>query len=141
MKKDKKNLILIAVIGAAVIFSFCLYVMSSFMQDQIHITIGSGIISVISTILLIIFLKNNFLEIKKGLVIKDERTNKIMMIAFAKAYLLSIWFILLLSFFSESIPFRDVSQALNYAILGMVVLFGLCWLWYNRKEDLDKVMI
>jgi len=77
-------------------------------------------------------------SVKKGLPIEDERSKKVMNVSFAKAYLISIWFILILSWASDDlIQFRDVSQALNMSILGMAIIFGLCWLYYNRKPDID----
>ena len=64
-----------------------------------------------------------------------------MLIAFAKAYLFSIWLLLILGWMDNNgmIHFRDASQAMSAGILGMAVILGLCWLWYNRLEDLDKV--
>ena len=75
--------------------------------------------------------------LKKGLPVEDERSKKVMNVACAKAYLISIWFLLILSWMSdEIIQFRDVQQALGGGILGMAVILGLCWVYYNRKPDL-----
>tara|TARA_B100001971_G_scaffold202644_1_gene216651 strand:- start:812 stop:1243 length:432 start_codon:yes stop_codon:yes gene_type:complete len=76
-------------------------------------------------------------SVKQGLPVEDERSKKVMNLAFAKAYLISIYLILFLSWASDDlIQFKDVSQGLNVSILGMAIIFGLCWLYYNRRPDI-----
>ena len=142
MKADKLKLISIAITAVLVILGFIVYGLVGLKDGQINVAIGTGVVAVVILVLLIIFVKNNYHELKKGLPLGDERSNKVLMIAFAKAYLYSIWLLLILGWLSDSvIKFRDVSQALGAGILGMAVLFGLCWLWYNNKEDLDSIKI
>jgi len=96
-----------------------------------------GIIALTIGIFFIVYAKRELTSIKKGLPVEDERSKKVMNAALAKAYLISIYFILFLSWASdELIQFRDVSQGLNISILGMAIIFGLCWVYYNRKPDL-----
>ncbi|MFH1522706.1 MAG: hypothetical protein ABIE43_02695 [Patescibacteria group bacterium] len=73
----------------------------------------------------------------------DERSKKIMVLAGYKAFLISIWWLLILSYVTDEfnlIEFRDTSQALGMGILGMAIIFGICWLWQSKKgdEDLNK---
>ena len=86
--------------------------------------------------------KKSFDDAKKGLPLYDERSKKVLNLAFEKSFLISVWWLLILSWISDEwnlIEFRDVSQALGAGILGMVIILGVCWLYYNRKQDLVNV--
>jgi len=139
MKKNDKDLRLIGVVIAVVILAILILLIPRITQGEMNWKIGGIAIAVLLTA--VIFYKRMYRQAKTGIPFKDERTNQILMISFAKAYLFSIWFILALSWFSDDIPFRDPSQALNYGIIGMAAIFGICWLWYRNKPNLDEVRL
>jgi len=84
-----------------------------------------------------VFLRN-YRSVKGGFPVEDERSKRVMEKAFAKAYLISIYLLLAIGFASDDlIQFRDVSQAMSAGILGMVLIFWLCWMYYNRKGNVE----
>jgi hypothetical protein len=141
MKKDKSKVILMGIVTLLLVIGFFSWALPVFMQGDKIQGLGIALIGIIILVYAIFNFKRMYLDVKKGYPIQDERSQKVLMIAFAKAFLFSIWWLLILSFISENINFRDPGQALNIGIFGMAVLFGLCFLWYNKKQDLDKVKI
>lgn len=84
------------------------------------------------------FIKKRYFDVKAGYPIEDERSKKVMNNAAAKSYLASIYWLLALGWLSDGvINFRDISQAMGMGILGMAVIFGLFYVYYNRKEDIE----
>jgi uncharacterized membrane protein len=101
--------------------------------------LGASLIIVIALTIVVFFFgytKRELKSVKEGFPVEDERSNKVRTLAGYKAFLISIYWILLIGWASsnEWIQFRDVSQASGAGILGMAIIFGLCWLYYNRKE-------
>jgi len=99
-------------------------------------------IAILVVILVVIFIgKNlkNVKDVKKGLTIEDERSRKVALLAGAKSFQISMWYLLILLWFSsvlEIIPL-NTEQALGAGILGMAIIYGIIWLWANKQEDLD----
>jgi len=93
-----------------------------------------------------IFLAINFIwriisELKTndaGFPLVNNRLNKVRLIAAAKSFEVSIWWLLIL-IWSVSV-FKviklDVDQVLGVGIVGMLIIFGISWLSTNIKEDL-----
>jgi len=52
-------------------------------------------------------------------------------------FLISIYWLLAISWASDKMPFRDASQAINLGILGIAVIFGLAWLFVNKWGKLE----
>jgi len=115
-----------------------IYAATVFMQGQIlhaSLALVAGLILVAFAIMLV---ARNYKSVKQGFPLQDERSRKVMVLALARAYLLSIYLLLAIGWASDDwIKFRDVSQATSLGILGMAVIFGLCWLYYNRKPSID----
>ncbi|MAE42628.1 hypothetical protein CMO93_02565 [Candidatus Woesearchaeota archaeon] len=98
--------------------------------------VSMGIVALTVIVFFIVYITRQLKSVKEGLPVEDERSKKILNISFAKAYLISIYFVLFLSWASDGwIQFRDISQALNMSILGMAIIFGLCWAYYNFKGE------
>ncbi len=68
---------------------------------------------------------------------QDERTKRIFERAAYKAFLISIYWLLAISFAVDYglVEFRDIQQAIGAAILGMTMILGLCYLWISRRGD------
>jgi uncharacterized membrane protein len=101
--------------------------------------LGASLIIVIALTIVVFFIgytRREFKSFKEGFPVEDERSNKVRTLAGYKAFLISIYWILIIGWASSNgwIQFRDVSQATGAGILGMAIIFGLCWLYYNRKE-------
>lgn len=136
--KDKRKLWRIAVVLALFIITLGLYAFGAWRNDR---TIEPPIMIVILATLIVfgVFsIKRAYLSVRKGFPLEDERSKKVMVLAFSRAYLLTLYWLLAISWLSDSIiKFRDVSQAISLGILGMAIIFGLCWLYYNRKPNLN----
>ena len=139
MKNEKLRLILLGVVLLLLISTFVLFSITILKKGQTTIGYGSIIIAAVILIFGVVFIKKNYREITKGHPLHDERSKKIMVNAGNKAFLISIWWILIIGWASsnEWVHFRDVSQATGVGILGMAIIFGLCWLWQSRKGDED----
>jgi len=144
MKKNKKNdKLLILSIGITillVILGLGIYGYVSYQDGQITMPIIAIIVALFAVVISIFYLKNRFSEVEKGYPLADERSNKVMLVAASKAYVISIWFLLIMSYLSDGyIEFRDPGQALGVGILGMAVILGLSWLWYRNKPNIEEI--
>ena len=135
--QDKLRVWSVGIVALLVISTLILFSITIFKKGNTLVAISSVIIAVVILIFAISFLKRQYSAVKKGFPFHDERSNKVMMLAGYKAFLISIWWILAIGWMSEGwINFRDPSQATGMGIIGMAIIFGLCWLYYNRKGDL-----
>jgi len=143
MKKQsegKKRVILMGFVTILVFLGFILWAVPTMIKGKPIHGIGIIIVALVLLVFAVFQFKRMYYDVKKGYPLRDERSNKVLMVAFAKAFIFSIWWLLILSWLSEDlIKFRDASQALGVGILGMAIIFGLSWLYFNSKEDIDKV--
>ena len=125
------------ILGILVSLTFIVWAIGSAKNNKMISAIFLVIIALTIVILFVIYASRELKSVRKGLPVEDERSKKILRLAFAKAYLLSLYLILAIGWLSdEYIRFRDVSQATGAIILGMAILFGLCWIYYNNRGDL-----
>ena len=99
-------------------------------------------IAIVVIILGIIFISKNLKDakdVKKGLTIEDERSRKVSLLAGAKSFQISMWYILILMWVSSvlNIITLNPEQSLGFSIVGMAIIYGITWLWANKQEDLD----
>lgn len=134
--KDKTRVVLAGTITALVILGLLLFAITKGKTSEI---ILPGSILVIIVIFMIPFVKRRYFDVKKGFPFEDERSKKIMNRTAACAYYISLYWLLAIGFASsnEWIQFEDVSQAINLGILGMAIIFGICYLWIGRKGDAE----
>lgn len=132
--KDKARLAAIVIISLLVIATGTAFSFNSFLQGEIAGGVLGGVIA--TTILvfaIIVFIRGNR-DMRKGFPLHDERSRKVLERASSKAFYVSLYVLLGLGFLSDSIPFRDVSQATSIAVGMMAILFGIFWAYYNRRE-------
>ncbi|MFC1741142.1 hypothetical protein ACFL3V_01245 [Nanoarchaeota archaeon] len=134
-EQDKIKILTVGILALLLFSTFVLFAITVFRKGQITESAVALIIGVIVLVALIIFLKKRYTDVKKGFPAHDERSNKVMTLAGSKAFLISVWWILIIGWASSNgwVQFRDVSQATGTGILGMAVIFGLCWAYYNRQ--------
>ena len=133
---DKKRVVLMGVVSALVIMSSLLWFGTVLGKGEM----GNALLVAVPAIIIVIFAIGVFLRgyksLKGGFPVEDERSKRVMEKAMAKAYLISIYLLLAISFASDSmIEFRDVSQAMGAGIIGIAMAFALCWLYYNWRGD------
>ena len=81
-------------------------------------------------------------DAKKGRTIEDERSRKVSLLAGAKSFKYSMWYLLILMWLSsvmELIPMNS-EIAFGAGILGMAAIYGITWIWANKQEDLDQAV-
>jgi uncharacterized membrane protein len=135
---DKLRVVLVGVIAGLVVLTMLLWSFVSLNKgDTLHGVFVMAIAIIILAIA-VISLKRTYGSVKKGLPAEDERSKKVMTNALAKAYLISLFWLLAIGWASDNIiAFRDVSQAIGAGIAGMAVISGLCYLYVSRKEDIE----
>jgi uncharacterized membrane protein len=134
MAADKARLALITIISLLVLATGVLFTWTSYNKGGIA---GAALSSIISLTILgfffFTFIRSSK-DLKEGYPIKDERSARVLEKASSKAFYISLYLLLAMGFFSDSlIKFRDVSQATSLAVGGMALLFFACWLYYNGK--------
>ena len=135
---DKKRLALMVLLTASVVGGSLLAIKIGLGEGDTSELILPAVVGVMVLLFMIPFIKRRYFDVKAGFPFEDERSKKVLNRAFAQAYVLSIWWLLILGWASDGIiDFRDVSQAMGMGILGMAVLFGLCFLYYNRRGDIE----
>jgi uncharacterized membrane protein len=136
MKKDKKRVLLIGVGALLFVSTLVLFAMTSIKIGNVIIGAGSIIIAVVVAIFAAFIITRKYDSVKKGFPLEDERTKNIMQLAGYRAFLVSIYWLLALSWLSDDwITFRDPSQALGMGILGMAIIFGLSWLYTSARGE------
>jgi len=75
-----------------------------------------------------------FSEVKQGIPLVDERTDKVRMNAAGNAYFISLYMWLGLIYFKTFIA--DSEMLILAGILGMTGIYGLSWLYQNKREEL-----
>ena len=108
-------------------------------------SIESIFIVAVIVILAVIFVVKSVRDAKdekKGLTIEDERSRKVSLLAGAKSFKITIWYLLILMWISNVLEIVPLSSELSLGagILGMAIIYGITWLWANKQEDLDQVV-
>lgn len=138
-KKDKIRVYAAGIVALLVVLTFVLFSITIIRKGQVIFGSFSLIVAAVIFIFAIFILKRHYKAVKEGFPYQDERSKKIMILAGYYAFLISIWFILILSWIvdAELLNFRDIQQALGFSILGMAIIFGICWIFVSRKNT-DK---
>ncbi len=137
--KDKTRVVLAWVIAALVILASLLLAATLLAKGNIiDIVLPIGIIVIIG-LFMIPFVKRRWFDVRKGFPSEDERSKKVMTNASSKAYYVSLYWLLLISFSVEVLEIveLDVGQAIGIGIVGMAILFGIFFLYYNGKGDVE----
>ena len=144
MKKDKTKLFLVAFITIAVLVTALVY--GFIVTIKGDITIGSMIplfIPLIVIFFMTFFIIRRYRDIKQGVPFEDERSKKVMTLAAAKAFYVSLYWLLAISWFESLFAeklfngeYLDASQTVGGGIAGMALFFFIFWFYYNRKAEL-----
>jgi uncharacterized membrane protein len=134
-KIDRIRLLAIVFISLFVISTGSLFATQSFKTGEIFSGILGIILALIILIFAIIVYRRGNKDLKSGLPIQDERSQKVMQKATSMAFLVSLYMLLAVGFLSDKIiKFRDVSQATSISVGIMALLFLIFWIYYNQKE-------
>lgn len=148
MKKDffsdRARVIGISIVTILVLSSFALLSLTLIQNGRV----SQGGLMVIITGVLVIFaikmLKDQYEHTKDGFPVEDEMSKKVRMKAMSWAFLAGIYWLLALGWYDNlatdfygASPFRDPSQATGAGILGMAVMFGIFWAYFNWKGNIE----
>ena len=135
--KDKTRVVVAGIITAIVILSSLLFAGIQMNKEKTSDVIMPIGVVIIILLFMIPFVKRRFFDVKKGFPFEDERSKKIMNRTAAYAYYISLYWLLVIGLASsnEWIHFIDVSHAINTGIIGMAIIFGICYFIVNQKGD------
>jgi len=142
--KDRTKLALRTVIGVLLVLTAAAYVFASARLPGSNIGIPVVAAVLVGIALWVLWKAGREAgEVRRGLKLEDERTRRLWEKASASTFVLSIWYILALSWYSSLFvdkfgcpQFRDPSQALAAAILGMTVIFFTAYAYDSLKGEL-----
>ena len=75
-------------------------------------------------------------DLSKGIPIKDEFTNMVKLYAGGKAFMLSMYYWLLIFWLNSS--FSDREEMLGVGILGSALIYGICYWYYKSTGDFNN---
>lgn len=136
--KDKMRVTLVGIITVLVILTALLLAFTLLAKGRtIETILPFGIILLVA-LFMIPFVKQRLLDVRAGYPPEDERSKKILVHASAKAYTLSIWWMLALMWYTElsqdsTMPELIPRHVAGAGIVGMAILFGLSYLWTNWR--------
>ncbi len=144
MKKDKIRLFLISLITITVLATAAIY--SFIIVSEEEVTLGSLIPIIIPLIVIgfmFFFITRRYKDIKQGMPLEDERSRKVITLAAAKSFYVSLYWLLAISWFEGFFANKlfgldklDASQTVGGGIAGMALLFFAFWFYYDRKGKL-----
>lgn len=137
MKKkgnDKIRLVAIIIVSFLVITTGSIFSLNSLLQGDVIGSLLGGIIATIIVVFAIFVFVRGSRSLKEGFPLHDERSRKVLEKASSKAFYVSLYILLGIGFISETITFRDVSQATSVAVGIMAILFAVFWAYYSRRE-------
>lgn len=132
---DKARMKAIVIISLLVIATGVLFSLNAFMKGDAAGGIGGVFIAIIVLAFAISAYMRGNKALKEGYPLHDERSRQVILKAQAMAFMVSLYMLLAIGFFSDTlIKFEDVSQAMGIAVGGMALLFAGFWWYYSRKE-------
>ena len=140
----KRKLILTAILTITLIEGIALYAFFALSDGDYNIgTIISIIIPLIIIVFMFFFIVRRYKDIKSGLPLEDERSRKVITMAAAKSFYVSLYWLLAISWFDDlfaeklfGIDRLTASQAIGGGIAGMALLFFGFWIYYDKRGKL-----
>ena len=144
MNQEKKKIILLFITTTLVLLGVVLFTAISSRSGDFHLGNKAGVIvSVIVGLLLSILTIRRFKDVKQGQPFEDEFSKKVVNMAAARSFYISLYWMLAIILFQPifaDIFFAaeklDAEQALGGAIMGMSVIFLFSWIYYQKKGTL-----
>jgi uncharacterized membrane protein len=144
MDKDKKKLILMAILTITLLFgviaSVCMDFSSNILDNE---GVLFYIIPLILVVFMVFFIARRYRDIKNGMPLEDERSKQVITKAAATSFQVTLYWLLAISIFEPffakilfSTQKLDASQTVGGAIAGMAVFFFIFWFYYDKKGKL-----
>ena len=90
------------------------------------------VVIVLVVVFALFFGYKRFTSIKKGEPAEDEMSKKIMQRTASLSYYISLYWWLAIMYFSDRLKF-EMHTIIGTGILGMAVIFTVCWLVFNFR--------
>jgi len=131
-----RKAIVISVLAVLVLATLVIWMLNS--ESSISFTAIAMIsIQVIVLVYAALFAYKRWNAAKNKLPVEDEMSKKILQRSTAASYHVSLFMWLAMMYFEEDINLER-HTLIGAGILGMAVIFGLCWVYYNyfkRSHD------
>jgi len=124
-----KKTVLVFVVTALVLISTGLWYFSTNEPLKPYDLLTFGIIIMVVSFALFLGFKR-LTSAKRGEPAEDELSKKIMRKASSVSYYISLYLWLAIGYFSEKINY-ETHTIIGAGIMGMAVIFGICWLVIN----------
>lgn len=141
MQKDKRRLVLLAIVTISVLATAGLYGYTTIAKKGLQF----GNLLALTIPLLVVFFMAFFIirrykDIKQGMPFEDERSKKVIALAAAKSFYFALYWLLAISWFEEFFASKlfsgetlTASQTVGGGIAGMAIAFFIFWFYYNKK--------
>ena len=105
-------------------------------SKSIQKIIMASLLGVLGLVFCIIKLIKKKKDLANGIPVKDEFINKIKFHAGAKAFMLLLYYWLLIFWLNSA--FSDRRELLGIGILGSILIYGICSWYYKSTADFDE---
>jgi uncharacterized membrane protein len=133
-RNDRARQIAIIIVSAFVISTGALLFIINFGKGDFWGSVLGSIIALIILGFAILTYKRGNRDLKQGLPLKDERSERVLEKASSRTFYVSLYVLLAIGLMSDVVQFRDISQATNVAVGCMALVFSAFWIYYERKE-------
>ena len=131
MHKKMKKTVVLFIIGALVLITAGFWIFSGSSPVE-PAEIVNLVVIVLVVVFALFFGYKRFTSIKKGEPAEDEMSKKIMQRTASLSYYISLYWWLAIMYFSDRLKF-EMHTIIGTGILGMAVIFTVCWLVFNFR--------
>ena len=139
-KNDKKKFTLMAITFLTLLIGLVVFLTTMFIYQKGEFN-NEVILSIIIALIIlgfaVYFVAKRKKELDQGIPQHDERSRKIMYLAAARAYYISLYWLLAIMWFDLVFQKLDLETGavISIAIGGMSIIWMLCQLWFSKYGD------
>lgn len=126
-----KRSVLVFVLAAIVVITTALWFFSKRNKITTVDIVGLGVIVLVVGFAVFIGYKR-LTSVKRGEPAEDELSKKVMLRTSSLSYYISLYLWLVLMYFSDKLKL-ETHTIIGVGILGMAVIFAICWLLFNFR--------
>jgi len=126
-----KKTVVLFIVGALVLITTGLWIFSGSSPVEPPELVNLAVI-VLVVVFALFFGYKRLTSIKKGEPAEDEMSKKIMQKTSSLSYYISLYWWLAIMYFSDRLKF-EMHTIIGTGILGMAVIFAVCWLVFNFR--------
>ncbi len=140
-KNEKKRFYLMLIIFSILVLGVVVMVTSLFIYNSPKPFDAYSILSILIATTVIgfatFFVIKRKKEIELGIPQYDERSKKIMYLSAARAYYISLYWLLAIMWLNEIFAKNNIptDAVIGLAIAGMAIIWVICQVWYNKFGD------